>query len=189
MRKIKNAGFTLVETLMVMIVLGIVMMAASGMANTVIQSALQNENRVQAIYLTQQCTELLRNVRDSSWRQNIEWTCPFKLQPTDAHPTVYDPSDVTSQVFTIEPTQIGVASDCKKLGTAIATQLPEDAVLYEGNNGMTYDNSSGEQTRFNRYFTVDDYDPTTEMLELTCVTKWDQGVVRMGQRLTNWRKP
>jgi len=62
--KMKHTGFTLVETLMVMIVLGIVMMAASGMANTVIKSAGQNENRIQAIYLTQQCTELLRKRRD-----------------------------------------------------------------------------------------------------------------------------
>ena len=182
----KNSGFTLVETLMVMIILGFVMMAASSLASTVVRSAVANNARVQAIYLTQQCTELLRNVRDSSWRQNTSWQCPFS--DLSGVPVVTTPGGM---VFTIEPTWSGTSpvADCRAhLGVKIEEKIIDNTKLYEGSQGLTYSNFSGIESLFKRYFTIDAYDAATESIEMTCHTEWEGGRVQMGQKLTNWRK-
>lgn len=175
----KSAGFTLVETLVVMIIIGFVMIAASGLASTVLTTSSVNQSRVQAIYLAQECTELVRNVRDSAWRQNFDWKCPFKVLSTDREPTVYDPT-TQPDVFTIKTRHVpqsGSLSNCQnQLGTEIErVGAPEQALLAD--------------TEFQRYFTVDDYDAGQEALTITCHVAWPRGQVDLTQRLTNWRQP
>lgn len=164
--RFKSAGFTLIETLIVMVIMGFVMIAASGLASTVLRTSVVNQSRVQAIYLAQECTELVRNVRDSAWRQNLDWECPFKSRLSDDTPTV-------GSVFTIEAfrerTNIG---DCQtQLGAKIRSITDPGSL-----DGV-----------FKRYFMVDDYTP--EGLTLTCHVAWEEGQVDLTQRLTNWRQP
>lgn len=188
-RPLRATGFTLVETLVVMVILATVMMAASGLASTVVQSAAKNQARVQAIYLTQECTELLRNVRDSSWRQNLSWQCPFS--ETGRDPQVYDPADLTSPVYAIWPTRLtqNPVPDCRTyLGVKIESRNINNTTLYESPTGLTHE-AGGAASGFQRYFTIDAYDPDAESIDLTCHTVWPNGQVQMTQRLTNWRQP
>ncbi len=194
--KSRNQGFTLVETLMVMLVLGIVMVAVSSLASTVLSSAAKNTNRIKAIYLTQQCTELARNVRDSAWRQNIEWTCPFS--PPFAQPVEYDPDDpAADNVYTISVREGNLPIlNCKEdLGSFIAEADPDSAWLYPTSTPgiLTSDPSQAvgtDPSNFRRYITIDAFDDVENILELTCHTKWgdDEGHVKMTQILTNWRR-
>lgn len=188
-RPLRTAGFTLVETLVVMVILATVMMAASGLASTVVQSAAKNQARVQAIYLTQECTELLRNVRDSSWRQNLSWQCPF-TEPGQA-PQVYDASNPAHRVYAIWPTRLtqNPVPDCRTyLGVKIESRDIDNTTLYESPTGLTHE-AGGAASGFQRYFTIDAYDPDAESIDLTCHTVWPNGQVQMTQRLTNWRQP
>ena len=191
-QKFQRSGFTLVETLMVMLILATVMLAASGLANTVLNSSAKNQNVVAATYLAQECTELSRNVRDSAWRQNLPWMCPFVL-PGETAPLVYD---ATSQpeVFGITPGSL-VAPLCNEdLGVSLPVFADQSfANLYRPDSQALNYESSGEPTDFKRYITVDDYvyDPlnNSSEIELTCHVTWLDGGVQMTQKLTNWRQP
>lgn len=194
--KFRKPGFTLVETLMVMLILALVMVAVSSLASTVLRSAGQNTNRIKAIYLTQQCTELVRNVRDSAWRQNIEWTCPFS--PPFENPVEYDPDNpLADDVYTISVREGNTPIlNCKEdLGALVAPAEADLAWLYETSTPgiLTSDPLQvvgTEPSNFRRYFTVDAFDATENILEVTCHTKWgdDEGHVKMTQLLTNWRR-
>jgi len=193
----KHSGFTLVEVLMVMLILAFVMMAASGLASTVINSAGKNKHRVEAIYLTQQCTELLRNLRDSMWRQNMDMVCPFVL-PGESEPIIPGPGD--TRVFGITASEhpagpLGISPDCQQdFGVEIEMfAQAEDAQLYYHPTGLRHTIST-EESPYRRYFVIDDYtedasDPNLKSIEIKCHTEWDQGKAEISQILTNWRQP
>ena len=187
------SGFTLIETLMVMLILGTVMLAASGLANTVLISAGKNQNVVVATYLAQECTELSRNVRDNAWRQNRPWMCPFVL-PGESDPLIYD-GRTNQDVFGIAPGSASLPGCSQDLGVLLPIfSTIDDATLYRKNGILGYDNSdpSTEETHFKRYITVDNYttDPSDNSgeIELTCHVDWSDGGVSMTQRLTSWRQ-
>lgn len=75
--KIKQPAFTLIESMMVMVILALSLSGATYLMITVTNSIAENRQRIKATYLTQECMELTRNARDSAWRQNSEWHCSF----------------------------------------------------------------------------------------------------------------
>jgi len=190
---LKETGFTLIETLMVMVILGTVLLAAAGLANTVLTSAAKNQNRVIATYLAQECTELTRNVRDNAWRQNLPWMCPFVL-PGETEPLIYD--ETTNPQVLGTATESGVSPLCTTDSGVSLSLKPfatkDDTNLYRNLGRLDYD-PVGEVSIFKRYVTLDAYtfDPSNDSgdIELTCHVEWDDGGVHMTQRLTNWRQP
>lgn len=73
---LKAAGVTLIEA----VIASVIMLGALGSAVTLMgTSSLQiadNQNRLTATYLVQECLELSRNARDSAAQQTL-WHCPF----------------------------------------------------------------------------------------------------------------
>ena len=79
--KNKTAGFALMEAVVAIVILGIVLVGAVGLITTAINEVARNRDRLTATYLTQECLELARNVRDSAWKQNLPWDCAFESVP------------------------------------------------------------------------------------------------------------
>lgn len=75
--RIKAVGYSLIETIVSMLILSASLAAAVQVMSTSLFRIEENQNKIMAVYLAQECMELTRNVRDSAWRQNMPWHCPF----------------------------------------------------------------------------------------------------------------
>ncbi len=75
--KTKNAGFTLIETIIAVVVLASSFVAGEYFLMTSLSTNQKSKSRFIATYLAQECLELARNVRDSSWQQQMAGNCAF----------------------------------------------------------------------------------------------------------------
>ncbi|MFA7685396.1 MAG: type II secretion system protein [Candidatus Gracilibacteria bacterium] len=91
--KISNTkGFTLVETLIGLMILTMAIVAATSLLISVIQSNKQIVKTLQAHYLAQEGLEAVRNVRDTNWMNNrVNWKEGFGDEdiPDFGRPNVY----------------------------------------------------------------------------------------------------
>lgn len=72
--KIGNTkGFTLVETLIGLMILTMAIVAATSLLIGLIQSNRQIVKTLQAHYLAQEGLEAVRNIRDTNWMHNLDW--------------------------------------------------------------------------------------------------------------------
>ena len=71
----KSAGFALMEVIVSIVILSIVMAGAVGLISVATNQVALNKNKISATYLAQECLELVRNARDSAWKQNLPWDC------------------------------------------------------------------------------------------------------------------
>lgn len=75
--KPKVPGFTLFETLISIGILSLMLFGAVNLITQMLISTDHNKNVVTASYMLQECMELTRNLRDSLWKQNLDWDCAF----------------------------------------------------------------------------------------------------------------
>jgi len=72
--KIKNTkGFTLVETLIGLMILTIAIVAATSLLIGLLKSNQFVVKNLQAHYLAQEGLEAVRNIRDTNWMHNLDW--------------------------------------------------------------------------------------------------------------------
>lgn len=180
----KSQGFTLIESLIVMMILASSMTAALYLLSTVVFSTQQNIKRTKAVYLAQECLELSRNLRDTAWANFREWDCAFGA-PNDIF--IISPDyDAGSNISTcsampasikIEP-EAGTNSEVWEVGSSL-TNFPL---------GDPDDVNTG-YTRILRHI---DPDSNSDTLDLECEVGWNfngrpQSVTAQ-ETLTNWRK-
>ena len=77
MRK-KQSGFALIEVIVSIVILSLVLVAAVGLLYSVGQAVETNRDRLTATYLAQECLELVRNARDTSWKNYEPWDCAWE---------------------------------------------------------------------------------------------------------------
>jgi len=70
----RRSGFTLIENIIAFTILTITILAASNLLSNSIRQAEQNTLRLQAYLLAEQGLESARNIRDSQWVQNIDFS-------------------------------------------------------------------------------------------------------------------
>jgi prepilin-type N-terminal cleavage/methylation domain-containing protein len=73
--KNKLPAFTIIEVMIALGILSIISLAMFNFIRVFSYQTNSNKNKLTATYLAQECVELLRNVRDSAWRQNLPWDC------------------------------------------------------------------------------------------------------------------
>jgi len=73
----KNGGITIIETIVAIVVLASSFVAGEYFLMAALSSNQTTKTRFVATYLAQECLELARNVRDSSWQQKLSGTCAF----------------------------------------------------------------------------------------------------------------
>lgn len=73
----KSSGFALIEVIVSIVILSLVLASAVGLLYSVSVAVEKNRDRLTATYLAQECLELARNARDTSWRNHQPWDCAW----------------------------------------------------------------------------------------------------------------
>lgn len=114
MRK-KVAGLALIQTIIAIVILSLAMAGAVTLMVRVIDETEANQKRITATYLAQECVELVRNARDSAWRQNLPWDCSFpdKALPDDSGYRIWatDALPVSSDQASLCQGELGLSVD------------------------------------------------------------------------------
>lgn len=71
--KIEKRGFTLIEVITVLLVISLGMIGVLSLIVQNIQSQSLNKNTLIAYQLAQEGVELIRQVRDTNWRESLDW--------------------------------------------------------------------------------------------------------------------
>lgn len=182
--RIAKPGFTLIESLIVMLILASSMTAALYLLTTVVFSTQQNLKRTKAVYLAQECTELARNLRDTAWENFRPWNCAF--------------GNVGSK-FALAPQNSGminISGACNNMPAAIkinSLSTTNQTIWQEGSQLTPFPIlSDAEDTGYTRTLEHVDLDGNAETLDLKCTVNWDFNgraqSVTAEQTLTNWRK-
>lgn len=186
--KHKSQGFTMIQAIVSIVILGLALTGASMMIGQSIDQAARNQKRITATYLGQECLELTRNLRDSSWKQGQLWDCAFpneglyRLWPSA--PFASGQSGVNCQTdfgVMIEPLDARSADYFEKIKLF---QSPAGFV-HQGLHNRTGQNP----TDFQRVLSVDG---GGEEKSMTCEVIWAEErrnqSVSVRHILTNWKK-
>lgn len=188
--KMVKGGFSIIQVVVAIVIFGMTLSATVSLVGTVIKQVAVNKQRITAIYLAQECLELARNVRDSSWEQNYPWNCAFQ-----------DDSGSYSDKYTIEPTDIVIREnpqniDCQR-DFGVKIKPNEDGQLYILGDAQTLgyrytheggDNENAKKTRYKRLLTLTDI--KSDQVTVNCQVQWgnDDEVINISEILSNWRK-
>ena len=182
--KTKHKAFTLIESIIVMVILATSLSGTTYLMMTVTDSIAENRKRITAIYMTQECMELTRNLRDSAWKQNLPWSCAFEKS---------DDTIENNSVFRISvdtDSTLGVLSNrqdyCR---TNFGVNLEKDPSSFKLKNKTVFNHQEGSEMIFSRKLTVSEV--KTNSAKFTCETSWKNRdnlqKISMSQILTNWK--
>jgi prepilin-type N-terminal cleavage/methylation domain-containing protein len=175
----KNTGFTLIETIVTIVVLALALSGAVFLMSQLIQTNAENKDRIQATYLAQECTELLRNFRDSAWKQNNDWLCAF------------DATDLT-QEYKINTVSVnnwsGTSPDCfGQFAVDISSENTGNFLLYKKSGIFTHDDTGGAvDSKFSRKLWINEVVSGDQEARFTCEVFWGEGSDRKSVRLSHW---
>ncbi|MEK7524040.1 MAG: prepilin-type N-terminal cleavage/methylation domain-containing protein [Patescibacteria group bacterium] len=69
----KKSGFTLIETVLAIAVIGMVITAAASLTRSSLRMGYETMHRFTAFHLAEEGVEVVRHLRDSNWLQNRAW--------------------------------------------------------------------------------------------------------------------
>ena len=151
---------------------------------------MTTKDQIKAIYLAQECTELVRNLRDTLWKRHLPWDCMFDSPTVNSDSfmieAVHD-SSIKSDICGQSPPQF-MGVDWKK------TVSPDDSKIYIKGTKYTHD-STGEETPFHRKVVLKgkkDVDGETTEIIFNCEVEWKNKTTQkviLQSLLTNWYKP
>lgn len=94
---IKHKGFTIVETLVAIIILALAMGAILTLVGTIINQTKFQKKEIVANYLIQEGLEYVRNNRDSSLNNGVDWAAWINPAPGD----IYQPTTNGATVYSL----------------------------------------------------------------------------------------
>ncbi len=179
----KKSGFSLIQTIVAIVILALSLSATITLVTTVLNQTDLNKKRITGTYLAQECLELVRNIRDSAWKQNLSWNCGF----SDEGEYLIQSHKSTTQ----SSTEKDICQN--ELGAKITTG--SDGKLFLKNGVFTHD-GSGKETPFERKLIISDkkeVDSKTTQITATCKITWDQKnqnpeIIEISEVLSNWQK-
>ena len=173
---------TLLETMIAIVVLSLALAAGVQMLSSIIFQSEKNRDRILGTYLATECAELVRNLRDSLWRQRLDFGCPFPD---------FD------QKYRISPTQkvpsAGSVVDCKTDLGVLVEQNPQNIRVqkYAGKYGHFPSEPTAKNTHFFRSITFDPAESNENKWHLKCSVTWSNRgnhSAQISTILTNWRQ-
>ncbi len=129
--KIKNSGFTLLETLIAIAVLALAVIGPLTLASRSISAVSVSQNQIAAFYLGQEAIEYVRNKRDTNFLEGRDWLEGLSPCWNSNGCYVDIPNDNIGNVSSY--------NDC-----------PDKAMKYDDVNGRYYNYDDGECTVFAR---------------------------------------
>lgn len=182
-------GFTLLETILVISILSASLLLGTTMIIISLNATIKNKNRFIATYLTQECLELARNMRDSAWKQNLPWDCGIPEKDQTAN---IEGKEIAETPICLNNTNNIITAENVGVSINIST-TPEDFLLwYNEDTGFTHDASNAQQTIFSRKLTTIEKEADTDRAKIACTTTWTYKnkleEIEMFEILTNWKK-
>lgn len=175
---LKNKGFTLLETLIAIFIMTVAFTALLSLMSTSMFSAKYANNEITATYLAQEAMDYIRNDRDTTAFQNLDWST---IGPTSFIGHYGDPS-LANGCF--DPS--GGCSIDTKLQVIAGCPSTCPTFFYESapGGGAYYvytATSTTNPTTFSRTIKMDLVNP--EELEITVKVSWKNGSVQRDQEL------
>ncbi len=180
-------GFTLVELIIAITVLVIGVVAVFGLSFFAIQLNRSNVERLQALELAREGMEMVRNIRDSNWKNNYPFAGGAPLWGEDLGPQKYvkiSPrlgDEVPFAVVTVDPQQRSEY----RLNTVDVSGVP------------VFTHEQGTPSPFYRLLQIEPYPLEGEAadggaIKVTSQVSWLNGdkehTVSVSEILTDWRK-
>ena len=126
----KSGGFALIEVIVSMVILGIVFAAAVSLLYSVSIAIERNRDRLVASYLAQECLELVRNSRDTAWRNHHKWNCAWTESSTCTEKTFLSNNNISkNKVVVRRPDAEGNLQDTKFSRKLTVVEKSEAEVL------------------------------------------------------------
>lgn len=171
--KNSNSGFTLIETLVAIVVLVTVVVGTMTAVQGGISSYIFSKNQIVAFYLAQEGFEQIRNMRDENRTKNVNWL-------TGIAATASDPCAFGS-VCTVSPVESSVATRCAGAGSCPKLRQDTTTKFYGYN-------SSWPETIFRREITLTSI--SSSEIAITVTVDWSKGSVtrqfKARENLFNW---
>jgi type II secretory pathway pseudopilin PulG len=181
-KKIKNRGFTVLESI---VAIGILSLSISGAFSAVQQSfsqAIIAKDEVKAFYLAQEAMEIIRNKRDANQLYKIANPSTSNTW-LDGIAQVGDPCQFgkTCRVYANPPSAPALV-DCAADPGGVCPVLKQDPVTY------IYGYTSGDATNFKREIQIESINANE--IAVTVQVSWKKGILDMNfkvkEHLFNW---
>jgi prepilin-type N-terminal cleavage/methylation domain-containing protein len=164
-KKISKSGFTLMEVTITLTLITIGIVGVLGLFYFILGLTTLFQNQLIAVYLAQEGIEIIRNIRDTNWLQEVPWD-----------------EGLTG-------CQQGCIVDFNH-----SYDLYENQFLNLDQNGF-YSYSPGEKTKFQRKITILPQDlngdETNDLLKVEVLVQWQQRqethFIRVMETLYNWK--
>ncbi len=167
-------GISLIETVVLIGIISISLIGSALLLTISINANVQNKNRFTATYLTQECLELARNLRDSAWRQNLPWDAAFEENGN------------YNNEFVIQNSSPNFSEETDSKSSLGASILPYSA------QGAKINWIDGTLTKFSRTLTTSKTEKMPDEIQITCETSWKRKNkterIQISEILTNWKK-
>lgn len=164
----KGSGFALIEVIVSMVILSIVLSAAVGLLYSVSTAVEANRDRLTATYLAQECLELVRNSRDTAWRNHHKWNCAWQNNSSCSESSII--SSIKSDPVVINGKN---------------TKFSRNFEIGEINSN---ENESEASSSIDFAAAAVRKEVPEEETEITCHISWKEGKLSISEILTNWRK-
>ncbi len=176
----KTKGFTLIEAIATMVILAFAMSGALYLLSSIIFATEKNEKRLMGTYLAQECTELVRNARDTAWKKRLPWDKAFE-SPTPLSAKFIIEADHNNMAPPISGESFGLL--IKEISS------DSEAKLYLDGSAYTHTPST-TPTEYSRFFTIKSKGANAIAIE--CAVEWkyrgQDEKVAISTILTNWYK-
>ncbi len=152
-KNINQLGFSILELMISLLIIAIGLVSVLSLITQNIQAQYINKNVLVAAQLTQECFELVRNIRDHnklllsySWDQNI----------------------VNDGTYIID--YMGRSS----INSVVNSITDNTAKLYLNANGFYTHTATASSTVFSRLVTIRNYPGYTNYLDIECRVRWQE---------------
>ena len=162
----KSDGFALIEVIVSIVILSLVLVAAVGLLYSVGQAVETNRDRLTATYLAQECLELVRNARDTSWKNYEPWDCAWEeTTPCEGNKII---TDIKQEHVKINDKETKFSRDF---------QVESVGSVLQAQSSRTLPTLSQNLAR------------NSEEVKVTCTVSWgENSKLSISEILTNWRK-
>lgn len=164
----EKAGFTLVETLVAVMLLSIAVVAPMSLASKSLGSAYYARDQITAFYLAQEAIEALRSIRDSQILIIAE-------SPSGA-PDIFGLIPHLNEPFTVDG-RIGDASSAIVRCDGTCPPLETDGTLY-GYPGLGDDPNAWTPTYFTRTVHAYSIEGSPDEIRITVTVTWKTGPIQ-----------
>ena len=171
-RKKESAGFTLIEVLVASFVIVVGVIASYIVVQQIFAQTFDASTRLTAIYLAKEGAEIVRNIRDTAWIQDLPWN----TNGIGANNTYWEGEYLYTSNLTSCP------------GSCTFDNL-RFLRIRSSMNPPFYNYSQGDNTRFKRRIKIER--PTADSIKLTVDVMWqDNGIkkVTIQSLLYDWKQ-